>query len=102
MIDCKDVKISVNPQDPLPTVSAERCSDIHLHFYEPTAMGSIYTVQCSKMFVHLQAPHTETNEIVLQDTDEKRQYVTKYTDDKIVTSLVIRGEIASSLLCVSV
>lgn len=94
MIDCRDVQISINPQEPLPTVSAERCSDIHFHFYEPTAMGSIYTVQCSKMVVYFQPPHTETNELVLQATDDTRQYVTKYRDDKLVTSVVIRGEVA--------
>ena len=55
-------------------------------------MGSIYTLQCSKMFVHLQAPHVELNEIVLKDVDETKQYVTKFSDGKLVTAQVIRGK----------
>ena len=82
----------MNPQEPLPTVSAERCRDIHLHFYEPSAMGSIYTVQCSKLFVHLQPPHTETSQLELKGTDDTKQYVTRYADGRLSTVEVVRGE----------
>ena len=82
----------MNPQEPLPTITAERCSGIHFYFYEPTAMGSIFTVQCEEVFVHLQPPHPETSQLDLKDTDEKKQYVTKYANGKLVTEMVVRGE----------
>lgn len=90
MIDCEDVTISINPQEPLPTLSAERCNNTHLYFYEPTAMGSIYTVQCSNLFVYFKPPHPERSQVELND--DNKQNVTKYSDGKLNTVEVVRGE----------
>jgi len=91
MLDSKEVTISVNPQEPLPTVSVERCDGVYLHFYEPSAMGSVYTLRCSKVLVNLQPPHPESSEIVVEDNE--KQHVTKFADGKLSTSVVIRGEL---------
>lgn len=94
MIDCDDVTLTINPQEPLPTLSAERCKNLQLYFYEPSAMGSIYTIKCPKIFIHFQPPHTERNEVVLKT--DGFQYVTKYVEGQFTTALVVRGVYYSS------
>ena len=82
--------MSVNPQDQLPTVSADHCHNIHFHFYEPRAFGSIYTAQCSDVVVHLQPPYPRETTL---DTpaDGEYQYVSSFQAGKMITELVVRG-----------
>ncbi len=89
-VDCRRVTLKVNPQEPLPTLTAERCHDFQLYFYEPTAMESIYTVYCSGFKVFFQEPHQKENSLDVPTDDF--QYVTKYHDKKFKTSRVLRGE----------
>ena len=74
----------------MPTLCAENCKDLHFYFYDPDGIGSIYTIKCSKVFVYLQPPRTEKNELELPEDDN--QYVTKFRDEKFVTKLVVRGQ----------
>ena len=95
LISCKDVTISVNPQDKLPTVTAERCENIHLYYYEPTALGSVYTVKCTNIFVHLQPPYpTEMPLDIPLPEASNDQFVSTYKPQgkKMVAAKVIRGE----------
>ncbi len=80
----------MDPKEPLPTISAERCKELHLYLYKPSAMGAIYTIECQGMVIHFQPPHVEENEVTLPN--DKFQHVTKYKGDKLTTVLVIRGE----------
>ena len=80
----------MNSQEPLQTLTAEGCEGLDFYFSEPRALGSIYTVQCPKVTVHFQPPHTERNEVELQCDDN--QYVTRYTDGKLTTAKVVKGE----------
>lgn len=90
IISSKDVTISINPQDKLPTVSADGCQNVHLYFYDPRALGSIYTVSCSNVVVHLQPPYKE--EMVLDlPADSTEQFVSTLQRGKMVTEMVIRG-----------
>ncbi len=91
MIDCTSVTISINPQDPLPTVSAERSSDIHVYYYDPRAFGSLFTVDCTNVFIHFQPPHREEYKLDLP-SEKLDQFVTEMRDSKIIISKVIRGE----------
>lgn len=97
--------ISVNPQDKLPTVTAERCENVHLYFYEPQALGSVYTVKCRDIFVHLQPPYP--NEMVLnlpppEDSLDQLVSVYKPQEKKMVTTKVLRGRlISASILATS-
>ena len=91
MIDCDEVTLVVKPPHSLPTLSAERCQNVHLYFHEPEMVGSIYTVQCPKLLVYFQPPHAEKTEVALE-SDDNNQYVTKYVDSQFSTSKVVRGE----------
>ena len=91
MIDCQSITISINPQDQLPTVSAERSRDLHLYYYDPRAFGSVYTVDCSDVCVHFQPPYREEYQLELPD-DREGQYVTEMRGSKMIVSKVIRGE----------
>ncbi len=92
MIDCTSVTISINPQDPLPTVSAERSSDIHVYYYDPRAFGSLFTVDCTNVFIHFQPPHREEYKLDLP-SEKLDQYVTEMRNSKMIVSKVIRGEL---------
>lgn len=89
-VDSRRVTLKVNPQEPLPTLTAERCHDFQLHFYEPSAMESIYTVYCSGFKVFFQEPHQKVNTLELPTDD--CQYVSRYVDKEFKTSRVLRGE----------
>ncbi|XP_064391311.1 uncharacterized protein LOC135339116 isoform X1 [Halichondria panicea] len=89
MIDCTSVTISINPQDPLPTVSAERSSDIHVYYYDPRAFGSLFTVDCTNVFIHFQPPHREEYKLDLP-SEKLDQFVTEMRDSKMIISKVIR------------
>lgn len=92
MISSKDVTISINPQDALPTVSTERCENIHLYFYEPQAMKSIYTAKCTNIVVHLQPPRKAEHVLEIPAPEESNdQFVSEFRYGKIVTEKVIRG-----------
>lgn len=80
----------MNPQEPLQTLTAERCEGLDLHYLDPRALGSIYTVQCPKVTVHFLPPHTEKNEVELEC--DQNQYVTRYADGHLTTAKVIRGK----------
>ena len=86
-----DVTISINPQDKLPTVSADGCQNIRLYYYDPRAIGSIYTVNCSNVIVHLQPPHKQEHVLDLP-TDSMDQFVSSLHQEKMVTEKVVRGE----------
>ena len=90
LISSKDVTISINPQDALPTVSIENCEGIHLHYYEPRAIGGIYTVECRVIVVHLQPPHQPESVLDLPE-DDIGQYVSMLKGGKMVTVQAIRG-----------
>jgi len=79
----------VNPQEPLPTLTAERCHDFQLYFYEPKAMESIYTIYCSGFKVYFQEPHQREN--VLDLATDDYQYVTKFVKGKLKAMRVLRG-----------
>ena len=90
MISSKNVTIFINPQDRLPTISADGCTNVHLHLYEPRAIGSIYTVNCSNIVVHFQPPHKL--EYVLEiPEDSEGQYVYEFRGGKMTVDKVIRG-----------
>ena len=89
LIDSHDVTIVISPQHALPTVSAERCRALHLHYHTPQAFGSIYTVQCSDITVHFKPPHREENTLELPEGNE--QFISYLDESKIVTEKVIRG-----------
>jgi hypothetical protein len=95
LISSQEVTISINPQDKLPTVTAERCNNVHLHYYEPRALGAIYTVKCSNIFVHLQPPYPTELPLQLPPPDESNdQFMSTYKPQgKQMTSVkVIRGK----------
>ena len=94
LISSQEVTISINPQDKLPTVTAERCSNVHLHYYEPRALGAIYTVKCSNIFVHLQPPYPTELSLQLPAPDESNdQFVSTYKPQgkQMIVEKVIRG-----------
>lgn len=90
LITSKDITISINPQDALPTVSIEDCEDVHLHYYEPRAIGGIYTVKCRNIVVHLQPPHQPEQVLDLPE-DNLGQYVSMLRGGKMATVQAIRG-----------
>ena len=96
LIDCKNVSIHINPRDSLPTLSAERCHTLHLHYIRPEALGSIYTVQCSDVTVHFKPPHREDNVLELP-SEENEQFVSSLSSESVVTEKVVRGK----CVCVS-
>lgn len=53
-------------------------------------MDSIYTVQCSDFKVCFQHPDKVEKKVVFLDDND--QYVIKYTDGFLNTSLVVRGK----------
>lgn len=92
--------ISINPQGQLPTVSAERSKDIHLFYYEPQAFGSVFTVDCTNMFVHFQPPHREEYRLELPPEDRLGQYVSELRDSEMIVSKVIRGKLVTIVQCI--
>ena len=93
MIDCQNVSVFISPHDSLPTLSAERCQTLHLHYNQPSALGAVYTVHCSDITVHFQPPHKE--EYVLElpgGGDDSDQFVSRLSGEGMVTEKVIRGE----------
>lgn len=93
LIDCKNVSIFINPQDSLPTVSADRCNTLHLHCIQPKSLGSVYTVQCSDVTVHFKPPHREMYvlDIPICGVTGNEQYVSSLSGENMVTEKVIRG-----------
>ena len=86
--------VSINPQDRLPTVTAERCNNVHLYYYEPRALGAVYTVKCSNIFVHLQPPYPTELPLQLPPPDESNdQFMSTYKPQgkQMVSVKVIRG-----------
>ena len=74
-------------------MSAERCQTLHLHYIQPKALGSVYTVQCSDVTVHFKPPHKE--EYVLElpgGGGGSDQFVSSLSGEDMVTEKVIRGE----------
>lgn len=94
LITSQEVTVSINPQDKLPTVTAERCDNVHLYYYEPRALGAIYTVKCSNVFVHLQPPYPTELPLQLPPPDESNdQFVSTYKPQgkQMASVKVIRG-----------
>lgn len=79
----------MDPSTTLPTLTAERCDNVHLYYNQPSALGSIYTVKCPKLWIYFQPPHKEKTEVELKT--DKNQYLTKFVDNEFETEMVIRG-----------
>lgn len=94
--------VSINPQDKLPTVTAERCENVHIYYYDPRALGSIYTVKCSNVYVHLQPPYPSEMPLQLPAPDESNdQFVSTYKPQgkHMATVKVLRGIKCFCLIC---
>ena len=94
LISSQEVTITINPQDKLPTVTAEGCNNVHLYYYEPRALGAIYTVKCSNVFVHLQPPYPTELPLQLPPPDESNdQFVSTYKPQgkQMMAVKVLRG-----------
>lgn len=105
LISCKDVTISINPQDKLPTVTTERCENVHLYYYDPRALGSVYTVKCTNIFVHLQPPYPSEMPLEIPAPEASNdQFVSTYKPQgkKMATARVIRGTSISANVKINV
>ena len=90
IIRSENTMISINPADPLPTVQAENCKDLHLYYYEPHAVGNIYTVCCENVVIHLQPPHPKLTVLDIP-TYSPEQFVSTLFLNEVFTSKVLRG-----------
>ena len=90
-IDSEDITVHVNPDYPLPTLSADRTKDLHLYYNEPGEFNTIRTLQCSRVFMYFKPPHPEKTELVLE-TESHDRYLSKYEDGKFVSERKKRGQ----------
>ena len=95
------MSIFINPGNSLPTVSAERCQGLHLHYTKPETLHSVYTVQCKDVTVHFEPPHRREYVLELPETSEQEneQFVSSLNGENMVTEKVIRGEEKLTVWC---
>ena len=90
MINCSGVEVDINPQDKLPTITADNCENITIKCHQPQAIGTFYTVKCSNVEVCLDPPYKETIKLDLPGPEVEGQYLSEYVAGKMTTELVIR------------
>ena len=90
--------VSIAKGHEVPTISADSCHDVHLHFHEPQGMGSLYTAKCSNVFIHFQPPNLEEQKLALPSADVDSQYITRCSEGKVVSVMAVRGIRFSVLL----
>ena len=91
LINSRGVMVSIAKGHQVPTISADSCHNLHLHFDEPHGMGSLYTAKCSDVFVHFQPPYLKEQKLTLPSADIESQYITRCSVGKVFSVMAVRG-----------